>query len=55
MARNLREAYIALRSESHRSVLDLPDNERAARILNSHRSNVSDAWREVFEIEPEDE
>ena len=55
MARNLREAYIGLRSEWHRSVLDLPDNERAARILKSHRSNVREAWREVFEIEPENE
>jgi glutamate-ammonia-ligase adenylyltransferase len=55
MARNLREAYVGLRSEWHRSVLDLPDNERAARILKSHRSNVRDAWREVFEIDPESE
>ncbi|HEY5679334.1 MAG TPA: bifunctional [glutamate--ammonia ligase]-adenylyl-L-tyrosine phosphorylase/[glutamate--ammonia-ligase] adenylyltransferase [Pseudomonadales bacterium] len=55
MARNLREAYVGLRSEWHRSVLDLPDSERAARTLMAHRSDVRDAWREVFGIDPENE
>lgn len=48
VARGLREAYLALRSEWHRSVLDLPDTERAAEVLASHRDRVREAWREIF-------
>lgn len=48
VARSLREAYLALRSEWHRSVLDLPDSERAAEVLASHRGRVRDAWRGLF-------
>lgn len=48
VAGNLREAYLALRAEWHRSVLDLPDSDRAAEVLASHRDRVRDAWREVF-------
>jgi len=48
VAGNLREAYLALRAEWHRSVLDLPDSDRAAEVLANHRDRVRDAWREVF-------
>jgi glutamate-ammonia-ligase adenylyltransferase len=48
IARSLREAYLALRSEWHRSVLDLPDNERAAEVLGSHAERVNEAWAEIF-------
>ncbi|MEZ5560110.1 MAG: bifunctional [glutamate--ammonia ligase]-adenylyl-L-tyrosine phosphorylase/[glutamate--ammonia-ligase] adenylyltransferase [Pseudomonadales bacterium] len=47
-AQSLREAYLALRTEWHRTVLDLPDSERAASVLTSHRELVGDAWRELF-------
>jgi len=48
MARGLREAYLALRAEWHRAVLDLPDTERAAQVLERHREQVQLAWRHVF-------
>jgi hypothetical protein len=48
MARSLREAYLALRSEWHRSVLDLPDNDRAREVLASHRQQVRGAWVRIF-------
>ncbi len=47
-AGSLRAAYLALRSEWHRSVLDLPDSERAAEVLSSHRDRVRGAWQEIF-------
>jgi glutamate-ammonia-ligase adenylyltransferase len=49
VAGDLREAYLALRAEWHRSVLDLPDTDRAAKVLNSHRERVRGAWRLVFD------
>ena len=49
VAQSLRSAYLALRSEWHRSVLDLPDTERAAEVLSSHRDQVREAWNLVFE------
>jgi len=49
LAGNLREAYLALRAEWHRSVLDLPDSDRAAEVLASHRDRVRDAWQNLFE------
>jgi glutamate-ammonia-ligase adenylyltransferase len=54
VAGNLREAYLALRAEWHRSVLDLPDSDRAAEVLASHRDRVRDAWREVFGVQQPD-
>ena len=48
VAEGLREAYLALRAESHRSVLDLPDTERAAGVLQSHRHQVREAWDQAF-------
>lgn len=54
VAGNLREAYLALRAEWHRSVLDLPDSDRAAEVLASHRDRVRAAWREVFGAQERD-
>jgi len=51
MAQNLREAYLGLRSEWHRTVLDLPDSERAAQVLAQHRAQVRAAWQQVFGTE----
>jgi len=48
MAKSLREAYLALRAEWHRSVLDLPDTERATGVLERHRRQVQEAWDWVF-------
>jgi [glutamine synthetase] adenylyltransferase / [glutamine synthetase]-adenylyl-L-tyrosine phosphorylase len=48
VASSLRAAYLALRSEWHRSVLDLPDTERAAEVLASHRDQVRGAWDLIF-------
>jgi [glutamine synthetase] adenylyltransferase / [glutamine synthetase]-adenylyl-L-tyrosine phosphorylase len=48
VAGDLREAYLALRSEWHRSVLDLPDSERAAEVLSRHRNRVRGAWAALF-------
>jgi glutamate-ammonia-ligase adenylyltransferase len=47
-ADNLRAAYLALRAEWHRSVLDLPDTERAAQVLERHREQVQVTWRTLF-------
>jgi [glutamine synthetase] adenylyltransferase / [glutamine synthetase]-adenylyl-L-tyrosine phosphorylase len=49
MATRLREAYIGLRSEWHRSVLDIPDRQRAASVLAEYRHDVRRAWQLVFE------
>jgi hypothetical protein len=51
MAQNLRTAHLALRSEWHRTVLDLPDSDRAAQTLSQHRTDVRAAWRHVIGIE----
>jgi glutamate-ammonia-ligase adenylyltransferase len=47
-ADRLREAYLSLRAEWHRSVLDIPDTERAAQTLSRYRDDVSAIWKEVF-------
>src|SRR5690606_32461201 len=52
MAESLREAYLALRAEWHRSVLDLPDTERATEVLANHRDRVRGAWAWVFGTDP---
>ena len=48
VAGDLREAYLALRAEWHRSVLDLPDTDRAADVLARHRDRVREAWINLF-------
>lgn len=49
MTARLREAYLGLRSEWHRSVLDIPNRERAAGVLAEYRHDVRLAWQRVFE------
>jgi glutamate-ammonia-ligase adenylyltransferase len=48
-ARKLREAYLGLRAEWHRSVLDIPDTERAAQTLAQYRDDVRTIWDVIFE------
>jgi glutamate-ammonia-ligase adenylyltransferase len=47
-AQALREAYLALRAEWHRSALDLPDPARATQVLEAHRDLVRRTWRTLF-------
>jgi [glutamine synthetase] adenylyltransferase / [glutamine synthetase]-adenylyl-L-tyrosine phosphorylase len=49
-AGDLRQAYLALRTEWHRSVLDLPDTERAAEVLARHRDRVRGVWQDLFGV-----
>ncbi len=44
----LRDAYLALRAEWHRTVLDAPDVERSQAVLNTHRDLVRSAWQTLF-------
>jgi glutamate-ammonia-ligase adenylyltransferase len=44
----LREAYLELRAEWHRSALDLPDAARATQVLDAHRDLVRRTWRTLF-------
>jgi len=46
--RRLQDAYLALRAEWHRSVLDLPDDSRASALLDTHRHCVADVWQLAF-------
>ena len=48
-AGRLKDAYLALRAEWHRSVLDIPDTERAAGVLASCREDVKAIWKSVFD------
>jgi glutamate-ammonia-ligase adenylyltransferase len=48
-ANRLKEAYLSLRAEWHRSVLDIPDTERAAQTLARYRDDVSAIWNSVFD------
>ena len=48
-ANRLKEAYLSLRAEWHRSVLDIPDTERAAQTLARYRDDVSAIWESVFD------
>ena len=50
-AARLKEAYLALRAEWHRTVLDIPDDERAARTLSRYREDVNAIWQGVFDDE----
>lgn len=47
-AERLKEAYLGLRAEWHRSVLDIPDSERAAQTLSRYRDDVRAIWEIVF-------
>jgi glutamate-ammonia-ligase adenylyltransferase len=48
-ANRLKEAYLSLRAEWHRSILDIPDTERAAQTLARYRDDVSAIWESVFD------
>ena len=43
-AEALTDAYLGLRSEGHRSVLDLPDAARASDVLERYRETIRGAW-----------
>jgi len=47
-ARALTDAYLALRAESHRRALDLPDRARAERLLAAHEEHVRGTWTTLF-------
>ena len=47
-ARALTAAYLALRAEAHRRALDLPDRDRAARLLRDHEEVVRGTWNSLF-------
>ncbi len=47
-AEALRNAYVALRTESHRANLDLPDTERTLAVLNEHRQLVRHCWDQLL-------
>jgi glutamate-ammonia-ligase adenylyltransferase len=49
VANGLKDAYLALRTESHRAALDLPDDARAREVLDRYRSFVQSQWRHLFE------
>jgi glutamate-ammonia-ligase adenylyltransferase len=50
-ATRLKEAYLGLRAEWHRSVLDIPDTQRAAQTLSYYRDDVRAIWRTVFDTD----
>jgi glutamate-ammonia-ligase adenylyltransferase len=47
-AEALQAAYLALRAESHRRALDLPDRARAERLLKTHEELVRGTWTTLF-------
>ncbi|MCZ6853346.1 MAG: bifunctional [glutamate--ammonia ligase]-adenylyl-L-tyrosine phosphorylase/[glutamate--ammonia-ligase] adenylyltransferase [Gammaproteobacteria bacterium] len=47
-ATHLREAYLALRAEWHRTELDLPDSERTAEVFARYGPEIMAAWLELF-------
>ena len=49
VAQGLKDAYLALRAERHRTALDLPDDERAAQVLERYREFVRTQWRVMLE------
>ena len=48
VANGLKDAYLALRTESHRAALDLPDDARAREVLDRYRSFVRGEWQQLF-------
>jgi len=47
-AEALKAAYLALRAESHRRALDLPDRARAERLLKAYEELVRGTWITLF-------
>ncbi|MCZ6459247.1 MAG: bifunctional [glutamate--ammonia ligase]-adenylyl-L-tyrosine phosphorylase/[glutamate--ammonia-ligase] adenylyltransferase [Gammaproteobacteria bacterium] len=50
-AARLTTAYLALRAEWHRSVLDIPDQARSAEVLNQYQDDVRAVWQLIFREE----
>jgi glutamate-ammonia-ligase adenylyltransferase len=44
----LKQAYLALRAERHRAALDIPDDARAEKVLDAHRSTVRECWDDLL-------
>lgn len=49
-AQALTEAYLGLRSEWHRTALDLPDPDRAASLLALYRNDIAHTWQRLFGV-----
>jgi len=49
VALGLKDAYLALRAESHRTALDRPDDARAREVLERYRDFVRAQWRRLLE------
>jgi glutamate-ammonia-ligase adenylyltransferase len=49
VAAGLKEAYLALRAESHRTALDRPDDARAREVLDRYRTFVRAQWQRILE------
>jgi [glutamine synthetase] adenylyltransferase / [glutamine synthetase]-adenylyl-L-tyrosine phosphorylase len=47
-AARLKEAYLALRAERHRTALDLPDDRRASAVLERYQDEVRACWTAVL-------
>ncbi|TDJ32366.1 MAG: bifunctional [glutamate--ammonia ligase]-adenylyl-L-tyrosine phosphorylase/[glutamate--ammonia-ligase] adenylyltransferase [Gammaproteobacteria bacterium] len=47
-AEHLREAYLALRAQQHRSELDMPDNERTREVFSQYGPGIMAAWLDLF-------
>ena len=50
-AARLTTAYLALRAEWHRGVLDIPDRERSAEVLKQYQDDVRAVWQLIFREE----
>ncbi|NJN51493.1 MAG: hypothetical protein HC809_06650 [Gammaproteobacteria bacterium] len=44
VAQGLKDAYLALRAERHRTALDIPDDDRARAVLTRFRAFVRTQW-----------
>jgi glutamate-ammonia-ligase adenylyltransferase len=49
VAAGLKDAYLALRAESHRTALDRPDDARAREVLERYRSFVRAQWQQILQ------
>jgi [glutamine synthetase] adenylyltransferase / [glutamine synthetase]-adenylyl-L-tyrosine phosphorylase len=47
-ALTLKDAYLALRAERHRTALDIADDARAREVLARYRERVRDVWNALF-------
>jgi glutamate-ammonia-ligase adenylyltransferase len=48
VAQGLKDAYLALRAERHRTALDIPDDERARSVLERYRVLVRAEWERLL-------